>query len=244
MNLDRRTQLFVVLAGFFVTALTLGDIIGPKLFEVHLGSITAVMSAGILAFPVTFVLTDILNEFYGKKAARFITWVGFSMGVFAIVVIAASVRVPWAPFTTKPGYPGAVEAAYNNVFGGSQRILFASMAAYLVGQYTDIAVFNLLKRVTRNRFLWLRATGSTAVSQLIDTVVIQFFAWWGVLEVPVILDIIFSSYVVKLLVAIGLTPLIYAGHVLVERKLGMAPVVLGSDGEPVPDAGAVTASTI
>jgi hypothetical protein len=233
MVLDRRIQLFVVLAGVFVTSLVVGDIIGVKLFEVKLGPVVAVMSIGMLPFPVTFLLTDILNEFYGKKAARFITWVGFGMAIFAFTVIGIAVQVPWAPLTRAPDFTGAVEGSFNNVFAGSQRILLASMFAYLVGQFCDIALFNLLKRVTQNKLLWLRATGSTLVSQLIDTVVVQFVAWSGVLPTSTILSIIYTSYVVKLLVAVGLTPFIYLGHAFVERKLGIKPVVLGEDGEPI-----------
>ncbi|NBD10044.1 MULTISPECIES: queuosine precursor transporter [Corallococcus] len=233
MNLDRRIQLFVALAGLFVTSLVVGDIIGVKLFEVHLGPVVAVMSMGMLPFPVTFLLTDILNEFYGKKAARFVTWVGFFMAIFTFAIVSVSVEIPWAPMTEAKDYIGTVAPSFNNVFGGSQRILMASMVAYLVGQFSDIAVFNLLKRVTNNRMLWLRATGSTVVSQLIDTVVVQFVAWTGVLPREVIFRIIFTSYAVKLLIAIGLTPLVYLGHTLVERKLGISPVVLGADGEPV-----------
>ncbi|WP_408888884.1 queuosine precursor transporter [Myxococcus faecalis] len=236
MQLDRRMQLFVVLAAVFVTALVVGDLIAVKLFEVHLGGVVAVMSIGILPFPVTFLLTDILNEFYGKRTARFVTWVGFFMAIFAFAVIAIAVQVPIAPLTRAPDYLGTVESAFNNVFDGSQRILVASMAAYLVGQFTDIALFNLLKRVTKNRLLWLRATGSTLVSQLIDTVVMQFVAWTGVLPTKVIVGIVLSSYVVKVLVAVGLTPFIYLGHSLVERKLGIKPLVLGADGEPEPAA--------
>ncbi|MBZ4418006.1 queuosine precursor transporter [Myxococcus sp. RHSTA-1-4] len=233
MVLDRRIQLFVVLAGVFVTSLVVGDIIGVKLFEVKLGPVVAVMSIGMLPFPVTFLLTDILNEFYGKKAARFITFVGFFMAIFAFTVIAIAVRVPWAPLTRAPDFSGTVEGAFNNVFAGSQRILVASMFAYLVGQLCDIALFNLLKRITHNKLLWLRATGSTLVSQLIDTVVVQFVAWTNVLPTETILSIIYTSYAVKLLVAVGLTPFIYLGHAFVERKLGIKPVVLGEDGEPV-----------
>ncbi|RKG97473.1 VUT family protein [Corallococcus sp. CA053C] len=233
MNLDRRIQLFVVLAAVFVTSLVAGDIIGVKLFEVHLGPVLAVMSAGMLLFPVTFLLTDILNEFYGKRVARFVTWVGFFMAIFTFVFITVAVRVPWAPMTEAAGYSGTVAGSFNNVFAGSQRILMASIVAYLVGQFADIAVFNLIKRATQNRMLWLRATGSTVVSQLIDTVVVQYLAWTGVLPQKVIIQIILTSYAVKLLVAVGLTPLIYLGHTFVERKLGIAPVVLGEDGEPV-----------
>ncbi|QSQ22304.1 queuosine precursor transporter [Pyxidicoccus parkwayensis] len=233
MILDRRIQLFVVLAAVFVISLVVGDIISVKLFEVNLGPITAVMSIGMLPFPVTFLLTDILNEFYGKKAARFITWVGFFMAIFSFLVIAIAVRVPWAPLTRAPDWQGAVESTFNNIFAGSQRILMASMVAYLIGQFSDIAIFNLLKRITRNKMLWLRATGSTLVSQLIDTVVVQFIAWSGLLSTSTIFNIIYTSYVVKLLVAVGLTPFIYLGHTFVERKLGIQPVVLGENGEPV-----------
>lgn len=242
MILDRRIQLFVVLAGLFVTSLVVGDIIGVKLFEVKLGPVLAVMSIGMLPFPVTFLLTDILNEFYGKKAARFVTWVGFGMAVFAFVVIGIAVQVPWAPLTRAPDFSGTVENSFNNVFGGSQRILVASMIAYLVGQFCDIAIFNLLKRVTQNKLLWLRATGSTLVSQLIDTTVVQFVAWTAVLPTATIFNIIFTSYAVKMLVAVGLTPFIYLGHALVERKLGIKPVVLGEDGEPIaqPEPGTST----
>ncbi|NTX60526.1 queuosine precursor transporter [Myxococcus sp. CA051A] len=235
MNLDRRMQLFVVLAAVFVTSLVVGDLIGVKLFEVNLGFVVAVMSIGMLPFPVTFLLTDILNEFYGKKAARFVTWVGFSMAIFAFTVIAIAVEVPFAPLTRAPDFTGTVEGSFNNVFSGSQRILLASMIAYLVGQFCDISIFNLLKRVTNNKMLWLRATGSTLVSQLIDTAVVQFVAWTGVLPTAVIFNIIATSYVVKLLVAVSLTPFIYLGHALVERKLGIKPVVLGADGEPLPE---------
>ncbi|WP_426755482.1 queuosine precursor transporter [Myxococcus sp. Y35] len=233
MLLDKRLQLFVVLAAVFVTSLVVGDIIGVKLFEAHVGPVVATMSIGIVPFPVTFLLTDILNEFYGKKAARFVTWVGFFMAIFAFVVIAIAVQVPWAPLTRAEGYTGTVEDSFNNVFGGSQRILVASMLAYLVGQFCDIAIFNGLKRVTRNRLLWVRATGSTLVSQLIDTVVMQSVAWTNVLPSSTIVNIISTSYVVKLLVAVGLTPFIYLGHAFVERKLGISPVVLGENGEPI-----------
>lgn len=236
MNLDTRIRLFVVLAGVFVTSLVVGDIIGVKLFEVKLGPLVAVMSAGMLPFPVTFILTDILNEFYGKKAARFITLVGFGMALFAFTVIYLAMGMEWAPLTRGPDFTGTVESSFNNVFGGSQRILVASMVAYLIGQFSDIAIFNLLKRLSHNRLLWLRATGSTVVSQFIDTVVVQTIAWTGVLPVAVITQIVFTSYAVKLLVAVGLTPLIYAGHALVERWLGLKPVMLGPDGEPLPES--------
>jgi uncharacterized integral membrane protein (TIGR00697 family) len=175
----------------------------------------------MLPFPVTFLLTDLLNEFYGKKAARYVTMVGFFMAVFTYAILFVAVQIPWAPFTRDAGWEGMVEGSFNNVFSGSQRILIASMVAYLVAQLVDIAVFHFIKRATGDRFLWLRSTGSTAVSQLIDTCVIQSIAWVGLMPLPKILSIIGTSYAVKLVIAICLTPLIYAGHALIERRLGM-----------------------
>jgi uncharacterized integral membrane protein (TIGR00697 family) len=236
MILDNRSRLFVVLAGVFCTALVVGDILSVKLFEVHLGPIVSVMSVGIVLFPVTFVLTDTLNEFYGQKVARFVTWVGLGMALFAFAAIFVVLGIDWAPLTRAPDYRGTVESSFNNVFGGSQRILLASMAAYIIGQLIDIALFHLLKRRTHNRMLWLRATGSTVVSQLIDTVVFQSVAWAGMLPPGVITGIIVASYSVKLLVAVGLTPIIYGVHALVERWLGLKPVVLGDNGEPIAPA--------
>jgi hypothetical protein len=233
MVLDNRIRLFVVLAGVFCTALVVGDILSVKLFEVQLGPIVSVMSVGIVLFPVTFVLTDTLNEFYGQKAARFVTWAGLGMALFAFSAIYVVLGIEWAPLTRASDYRGTVENSFNNVFGGSQRILLASMAAYVIGQLIDIALFHLLKRRTHNRMLWLRATGSTVVSQLIDTVVFQSIAWAGVLPPGVITRIILTSYVVKLLVAVGLTPIIYGVHALLERWLGLKPVVLSDNGEPL-----------
>jgi uncharacterized integral membrane protein (TIGR00697 family) len=242
MNLDKRVRLFVVLAAAFCTALVVADIIGVKLFEVHLGPLVAVMSVAMIAFPVTFVLTDLLHEFYGRKAARFVTWLGLGMALFTFATIHIASDIGWAPVTRAPDYRGTVETAFNNVFGGSQRILIASMVAYVAGQLTDIAVFHLLKRLSHNRWLWLRATGSTVVSQLIDTVMFQLVSWVSVLPAGVLLNIILTSYAVKLLVAVGLTPIIYAAHALVERLLGMKPVLLGPDGEPLAKPGPYSSS--
>lgn len=230
MNLDKRVRLFVVLAAAFCTALIVADLIGVKLFEVHLGPIVAVMPAGMITFPVTFVLTDLLHEFYGKKAARFVTWIGLFMSLFTFAAIRLGSAIEWAPVTRAPDYRGTVEASFNNVFGTSQRILIASMVAYVFSQLCDIAVFHLLKRLSHNRMLWLRSTGSTVVSQLIDTALFQLIAWTAVLPGEVVINIIVTSYAVKLLVAVGLTPVIYAGHALVERRLGMKPVLLTADG--------------
>lgn len=228
-RLDTRSKLLLTLAGLFISALLVGDIIGGKLFE----AFGRTLSVGIIPFPITFLLTDLLNEFYGKRVARVVTWVGFGMAVFAFGIITLAVALPFAPVTRAADWQGITQPSFDAVFGGSQRILIASMVAYLLAQFTDIQVFTRLKTLTHGRLLWLRATGSTLLSQLIDTAVIQTLAWQGTLEPATLVELIAGSYVVKVLVAVGLTPVIYLGHALVERSLGISPVTLDAAGEVV-----------
>jgi queuosine precursor transporter len=226
MTLDTRTRLFVVLAGVFTTSLIVGDIIGGKLFEMPLFGQTFILTVGMIPFPITFLLTDVLNEFYGKSMARLVTWIGFGLALLAYGFIFIAGAIPIAPMTQAASWDGVNDASFRNVFLGSQRMILASMCAYVVAQFVDIAVFHLLKRLTRDRLLWLRATGSTAVSQAVDTVTISLVAWWGLMSPGEIVSIMLSSYVIKLLIAFGLTPVIYAVHALVERGLGISPVKL------------------
>ena len=233
MKLDTRQRLFFFLAANFVVALVVGDILGGKLTQITVGGHDFVISVGMIPFPVTFVLTDILNEFYGKRAARFVTMVGFAMALFAYATIFVAMVIPWAPFTRDAGWDGMTAPSFDNVFNGSKRILVGSMCAYLVAQFLDIGTFNFLKRATKGRYLWLRATGSTVMSQLVDTIVITFIAWTGLLPMGTIVGMIVTSYLVKLVIAIGLTPVIYAAHTTVERLLHIPPVVIDDDGEPI-----------
>jgi uncharacterized integral membrane protein (TIGR00697 family) len=228
-RLDARSKLLLTLSATFVSALLVGDIIGAKLFDAG----PTLLSVGLIPFPITFLLTDLLNEFYGKRTARTVTWIGFGMALFTFSVISLAVWIPFASITTAPDWKGVTKPAFDLVFGGSQRMLIASTVAYLFAQLTDIWVFNRLKTATAGRLLWLRATGSTLVSQFIDTVVIQTLAWEGTLEVSRLVSLIASSYATKVAVAVGLTPLVYLGHSLVERVLGIQPVTLNPDGEPL-----------
>ncbi|HYQ16880.1 MAG TPA: queuosine precursor transporter [Polyangiaceae bacterium] len=227
MFLDKRHKLFLVLAGIFTTCLVVGDIIGGKLVSTHLFGFEFTTTVGMVPFPVTFLLTDVLNEFYGQRAARFITLVGFGMAVLSFAFILTSAAIPFAPLTQAADWKGVNEASFNNVFLGSMRMIVASLCAYLVSQFVDIGVFHLLKRVTSGKLLWLRATGSTAVSQLIDTVTINFVAWSGLMSTGKIINIIYSAYGLKLMIAIGLTPLIYLCHTLVQRGLGIPAILVG-----------------
>lgn len=221
--IDARLKLFVVLAALFCTCLVVGDIIGGKLIEARVLGLTIPLTVGMIPFPVTFLLTDLLNEFYGKQAARFVTWVAFAMAALAFVFLYVALEIPIAEATRAPSWTGVTEAGFDNVFSGSLRMIVASLSAYLVAQFADIGIFHLLRRATQGRMLWLRATGSTVVSQGIDTITIQVVAWYGKMSASDIFAIMLSSYLIKFLIAVGLTPAIYAGHALVERVLELEP---------------------
>jgi uncharacterized integral membrane protein (TIGR00697 family) len=223
MQLDTRGKLFVFLAALFVTSLVVGDLIGGKLMGVPFFGTTQILSAGFLPFPITFLLTDLLNEFYGKSAARTVTFVGLAMAVFTLVVLMLAVAAPWHPVTQGETWGGLTPKTYDAVFASGQRILVASMVAYVFAQLLDIAVFHRLKKLTNGRFLWLRATGSTVISQLLDTIVIQYLVWNESLDVAKLSSLIIGSWLGKLIIAVALTPLIYAGHALLIRVLKIEP---------------------
>jgi len=206
--MDRKQQLYLWLAGLFVAALVTADLIGGRFFRI--GDVD--LSAGMLAFPLTFVLTDVLNEFYGPRGARRVTYLGLGTAAFAFLVINIALALPPSP-------KGLPEQTFHAVFGWSRRLYVASLSAYLIGQLADITVFSALRRLTGERLLWLRATGSTVLSQLIDTTVVNFVLLTGVESLSSIGRIVYHSYVTKLLVAVALTPLIYAIHAAVVRML-------------------------
>jgi uncharacterized integral membrane protein (TIGR00697 family) len=203
----------------FLTALLIGDTIGSKLFtlDIPLGVTTlhATLSVGAIWFPITFLLTDVINEFYGSRGARFVTFLGFWMALFAFVVLLAARKIPAAPFSPIP------QDVFENVFGNANRIFFASLIAYLVGQLVDISVFQLAKRLTQSKHIWLRSTGSTLISQLIDTLLVTYIAFLGKLTPAQLRQAAVTSYAVKVILAVGLTPVIYAMHGFIHRRIGL-----------------------
>jgi uncharacterized integral membrane protein (TIGR00697 family) len=228
-SLDRRTELFVYLCAIFVASLLLGDLIGGKAFVLHMPfgpwAYEQPVSVGLFAFPVTFLLTDIVNEFYGRRGARFITFLGMWMAIFAFVVL----NIAQWPHSEPHSYLGDPE--FNKVFGVGGSLFIASVLAYLCGQFLDIYVFQFWKALTESKHLWLRATGSTLASQLVDTFVINFLFWFVIPNVthgsPRPMDWVskkaVGEYVIKFFIAVLLTPAIYALHELVVRKFGIEP---------------------
>jgi uncharacterized integral membrane protein (TIGR00697 family) len=212
---DRRQQLYLWLAGLFIAALLTADLIGGKFFRV--GSVD--LSVGMLAFPLTFVLTDVLNEFYGPVAARRVTYLGLGAALFAFAVINVALLLP-----TSPESPLSTDD-FAKVFRLSGRLYVASLTAYVVGQLLDIALFAFLRSMTRHRMLWLRSTGSTLASQLVDTFVVNLFLLIGLKPAGFIFAVVRDSYLTKIAIAVGLTPLIYGIHAFVLRviKIGEPP---------------------
>lgn len=224
MKLDARLTLFMTLVAVFLTTLLLGNLIGGKVTYLPIGDHQFPFSVGLIPFPLTFVLTDILNEFYGRTVVRRVTFLGLAMTALAFVMIHLAGAAAWVPEAHEPGWPGLPPEAFAAVFTSATRIQIASMCAYLVAQLLDITVFFVIKRATGNRWLWLRATGSTAISQLVDTILVAALAFGGTLPNDTLIEIIVTSYVVKLVVAIAMTPAIYALHGLIERRWGLEPV--------------------
>ena len=214
MKLDARLTMFMTLVSVFLTCLLLGNLIGGKLTYVHFLGRDWIISVGEIPFPLTFILTDIINEFYGRETARKVTLLGFAMTGLAIGLIRIADLARWFPFSQM------TPQAFDNVFLGATFIQIASMVAFITAQYVDIGVFFLIKRLTGQKMLWLRATGSTAVSQLIDTIVILTIAFGPLgagFSASTLFSMITTSYIVKVVVAIAVTPIIYALHGLIER---------------------------
>lgn len=222
--LTRPQRVFMVCAAVFLTALIVAESTAGKFFTAFelpfaisiMGQRfeSVIMTAGVLAFPITFIATDIINEYFGRSGIRFVTYIGLGMIVFTFVLLRLAMAVPTAGISPVPG------DAFNAVFGTSTRVIFASLVAYLIGQTLDIAIFHRLRQWTDGRHLWLRATGSTLGSQFVDTFIVLAIAFAGQLALADIVAITLFNYGYKLLIAVGITPLIYLAHRLIDGYLG------------------------
>jgi uncharacterized integral membrane protein (TIGR00697 family) len=213
VNLNTRKDLvYLVLAGIFVCNAVLAELIGGKLFQVG----PWVMSIGVLPWPVVFLTTDLINEYFGRGGVRRLTFITVGLILYAFAVLFAAIRVPAA------GISPVGDAPFAAVFGQSLWIIAGSVTAFALSQLVDVVVFWLLRDRTQGRHLWLRATGSTMVSQVIDTVVVLGIAFWlpGKITGAAFWGLALTSYSYKVLIALGLTPLIYAAHAAIDRYLG------------------------
>lgn len=236
---QKRNKLFIVLAGIFITNALLAEMIGVKIFsaEATLGLPAANLNilgfemdfnltAGAVIWPLVFITTDLINEYFGKPGVKRISYYTAILIAYAFIVIFVAMHLSPADFwiDTNSKDPAGntfnIDFAFRKIFGQGQRIIIGSLAAFLLGQLVDVFVFQRLRRVTGSKMLWLRATGSTLVSQFIDSFVVLFIAFYGVFTNGQIVAIGITNYIYKFLVAIALTPLIYLGHGLIDRYLG------------------------
>ncbi len=242
--LSRPQKLFVVCTAIFLTALVVAEATAGKLFTVfHLPfSINilgqsfdeVIMTAGVIAFPITFIITDLLNEYFGKPGIKFVTYLGLTMIMFEFGLIQVAMSVPTASISPVP------DEAFNSVFGASGRIIIGSMVAYFVGQLADISLFHWLRKLTDGKHLWLRATGSTFGSQFLDTFVVLFIAFYGQWTLQTVVAITLFNYAYKFVVAILITPLIYLAHWAIDTYLGKDTsdeLIYAASGEEMPSKG-------
>jgi queuosine precursor transporter len=242
--LSRPQKLFVVCTAIFLTALVVAEATAGKLFTVFqlpfsiniLGQSfdEVIMTAGVIAFPITFIITDLLNEYFGKPGIKFVTYLGLTMIMFEFGLIQVAMSVPTASISPVP------DEAFNSVFGASGRIIIGSMVAYFVGQLADISLFHWLRKLTDGKHLWLRATGSTFGSQFLDTFVVLFIAFYGQWTLQTVVAITLFNYAYKFVVAILITPLIYLAHWAIDTYLGKDTsdeLIYAASGEEMPSKG-------
>lgn len=223
--LGRKQWLFVFLAGLFITNAVTAELISNKLIEIPIefnlfgvkfGPFVTIV--GILPWPVVFLLTDLLNEFYGYKAVRKLSWITAILIAYCFLIVGLSMEIPALNI---PGSNLSDDNAYNKVFGQAQMVIVGSICAFLVSQLLDASLFSWIKSKTGDRFIWLRSTGSTLVSQLIDSYIVLYigFVLPGSLSFVDFMTIAPTNYVLKIIIAILLTPLIYLGHYWIKRYL-------------------------
>jgi uncharacterized integral membrane protein (TIGR00697 family) len=236
---DRASRLFLVLAAFLTTNALIAEFVGVKIFalEPTLGwsafnwnlfgqSGSLSFTSGVLLWPFVFLLTDIINEYFGRRGVRFISWLtvaliayGFLAAYLAIALVPADF---WITVNRDRGVEN-MQSAFANIFGQGMWTIAGSIIAFLIGQLIDVTVFHRIRRVTGERWIWLRATGSTAVSQLVDSFVVLYIAFvLGPQQWPTSLFLAVGTvnYAYKLLMAMLLIPLIYLTRRAIRAYLG------------------------
>ena len=236
---DRPTKLFLGFTAFFVANALIAESIGTKLFSLEKvfgqqpvsftlfgqTGMSFVLTCGVLLWPLEFVMTDIVNEYYGPRAVRRISLTAIIIISYAFLMYFLSIGIPpadvWLQSSAKQGVNN-IQDSYNAVFGQNMRIIIGSLVAFFVSQMVDVTIFHKIKKLTGDKHMWLRATGSTLVSQLVDSYVVLFIAFSGTFKWQLILAIGLMNYTYKFVMAIILTPLIYVVEGWIEKYVGHA----------------------
>jgi len=262
---DKPTKLFLGFTAFFVANALIAECIGGKIFSLEKlfgfnpvnfslfgqKNLAFNLTCGVLLWPLEFVMTDIVNEYFGPKAVKRISYTAIILITYAFVMFYAGMKIPpadfWITTKTDSGIPN-MQDAFTGIFGQGMWIILGSLVAFLVSQIVDVTVFHKIKKITGEKWIWLRATGSTLVSQLIDSYIVLIIAFkfgnnwsWGQ-----VLAIGMMNYIYKFVMAIILTPAIiivekriekYVGHTTA-RKMKLAAMGQETDGfDNIPAAG-------
>ena len=231
---DKPTKLFIGFTAFFVANALIAECIGTKIFSLeklfgwHPTNITLFgqsglsfnLTCGVLLWPLEFVMTDIVNEYFGPKAVRRISYTAVILIAYAFIMFYSSIQIPPADFWISSNQTKGIknmQTAFNGIFGQGMWIILGSITAFLVSQIVDVTIFHRIKRITGESKVWLRSTGSTVVSQLVDsyivlTIAFKFGSKWSW---PLVFAVGTMNYIYKFIMAIVLTPVI----VLVEKRI-------------------------
>jgi queuosine precursor transporter len=236
---DKPTKLFIFFTAFFVANALIAECIGGKLFSLERlfgfqpasfslfgeKGLSFDLTCGVLLWPLEFVMTDIVNEYYGPKAVRRISYIAVGLISYAFLMFYIAIHIPASGFwisSKKDSNIPDMQDAFNGIFGQGLWIILGSLVAFLVSQIVDVTIFHRIKKLTGEKWVWLRSTGSTVVSQLVDSFVVLYIAfrlgnnwsWQKVLAVCLV------NYTYKFTMAVVLTPLIYLVEHRIEKYLG------------------------
>ncbi len=243
---NKATKLFIILGGFFIANALIAEFIGVKIFQMEstlgfspfeyklLGETVSLQyTAGVLLWPVVFIMTDIINEYYGKKGVRFLSYLAVGLISYAFLMVYLAIALDpaawWTGSKATLGIPD-LQAAFKGIFGQGLLIIIGSLFAFLVGQIIDVIVFQKIRKVTGESKIWARATGSTLVSQFIDSFIVLSIAFYfGPMlfpsygtpwTLPLLLAVGVNNYFYKFIIAVALTPVIYWAHSAIDKYLG------------------------
>ncbi len=236
---DKPTRLFIVLGGFFIANALIAEVIGVKIFSLEdsLGisrasinvfgekNLSFSLSVGVIPWPVIFVMTDIINEYYGVRGVRFLSFLTVVLIAFAFVIFFFAINtIPDGGWRVRDLVLGVTDqqAAYVQILGQGMNIIIGSILAFIIGQLLDAMIFRRIKRITGEKKIWMRATVSTLASQFIDSIVVTIVAFhiFRSFSLGTVLAWAITAYLYKFVIAIIMTPVVYLIHYFIERYLG------------------------
>jgi uncharacterized integral membrane protein (TIGR00697 family) len=208
---SKKDTVYVILAGIFITNAVVAELIGGKLIDIG----PTVMSIGILPWPIVFITTDLINEYFGIKGVRKLSIITACLIAYTFIVLFFAMKIPSSGIST------VSTLQFNAVFGQSQLIILGSIVAFLISQLIDGSIFHFLKNKTGKKLIWLRSTGSTVISQLFDSFIVLGIAFWlpGIMDTKTFFLSAMTGYSVKLAIAVLMTPMIYLGHNLIDKYI-------------------------